>query len=308
LIAQEAQVGRRSQKKMIASLLSALRQRPLLFNGMTGGLLCAGSDAVAQQLEQQRQQQDDDDDGYQPQQRQEVVPPPPPRIVVATMSSSSSSSSPLLTTTTSCFEYDYHRVGCAGLIGMFFGGIVYPQAYAIIDAMWMGTSLTMLLKKSIFEIATVGIFVNSMSMTSRGLLQQQKEQNEQQQQQQQQQQIADTSDSTSQQQQQQQPQHQQQRTVQDVLEHVANELPTVTRNDILVWLPYNMIAFSMVPPMLRPTTTAIMEASWQTYISVRSHDYTTTTSATSGSPEMSCTPTTSTTELATTAATITATP
>jgi hypothetical protein len=36
----------------------------------------------------------------------------------------------------------------------------------------------------------------------------------------------------------------------------------------LVWLPYIMLAFSVV---LRPTmTTSVMEASWQTYISIRS--------------------------------------
>jgi Mpv17 / PMP22 family len=269
---------------MIASLLSALRQRPLLFNTMTGGILCAGSDAVAQQLEQQQQQQQQkDDNGHQHPEKQQNVPP---RIVVATMSS-----------LPACFEYDYHRVGCAGLIGMFFGGIVYPQAYALLDATWIGTSLTMLLKKSIFEIATVGIFVNSMSMTSRGLLQQQKQQ---QQQEQQQQQSPDINDSTLKKQQSQPQQLNQHRTVQDVLEHVANELPTVTRNDILVWLPYNMIAFSMVPPMLRPTTTAMMEASWQTYISVRSHDYTTaatTSTAASGTATPETSDTTATTTM-----------
>jgi hypothetical protein len=258
--------------------------------------LCAGSDAVAQQLEQkqQQQQQQKDHTGHQHPEKQQDVSP---RIVVATMSS-----------LPACFEYDYHRVGCAGLIGMFFGGIVYPQAYALLDATWIGTSLTMLLKKSIFEIATVGIFVNSISMTSRGLLQQQKQQ-QQQQEQHQQQQSPDNNHLTPNKQ---QPQPHQHRTVQDVLEHVANELPTVTRNDILVWLPYNMIAFSMVPPMLRPTTTAMMEASWQTYISVRSHDYTSTTATTttttttttaSGPPETSDTTTTTITESATATAT-----
>ena len=47
----------------------------------------------------------------------------------------------------------------------------------------------------------------------------------------------------------------------------------VTLNDARVWLPYNIIAFTFVPAYLRPTSTEFMEASWQTYISLRSHNY-----------------------------------
>jgi hypothetical protein len=104
----------------------------------------------------------------------------------------------------------------------FFGGLVYPTAYATLDLIWVGTKFSTVLKKSLVEIATVGIFVNSISMTSRGLLRGDKDHKE-------------------------------------VVQHVANELPTVTRNDCLVWLPYIMLAFSVV---LRPTmTTSVMEAS-----------------------------------------------
>jgi hypothetical protein len=39
-------------------------------------------------------------------------------------------------------------------------------------------------------------------------------------------------------------------------DHVVRELPIVTRNDVVVWLPYNLMAFSVIPPVLRPTTTA----------------------------------------------------
>jgi len=42
----------------------------------------------------------------------------------------------------------------------------------------------------------------------------------------------------------------------------------VTKNDFVVWMPYNLLAFSIIPAVLRPTTTAAMEASWQTYITV----------------------------------------
>ena len=55
--------------------------------------------------------------------------------------------------------------------------------------------------------------------------------------------------------------------------HVAHELPTVTKNDFLVWFPYNCLAFSIIPQFIRPFSTLVMEASWQGYISFRSHDF-----------------------------------
>jgi hypothetical protein len=59
----------------------------------------------------------------------------------------------------------------------------------------------------------------------------------------------------------------------EVLEHVADEIPTVTRNDLLIWGPYNLAAFSLIPIMIRPATTACCEACWQAYISLRSHNF-----------------------------------
>ena len=58
-----------------------------------------------------------------------------------------------------------------------------------------------------------------------------------------------------------------------VIQHVRDEIPTVTLNDARVWLPYNMLAFSVIPAVIRPTTTLMMEAAWQTYISLVSNDY-----------------------------------
>ena len=55
--------------------------------------------------------------------------------------------------------------------------------------------------------------------------------------------------------------------------HVWNEMFEVTVNDARVWLPYNLVAFSVIPSYLRPITTAMMESGWQTYISLKSNDY-----------------------------------
>ena len=122
------------------------------------------------------------------------------------------------------------------MIGIFFGGLVYPWAYAKLDKIWVGSSFSTVVQKSLVEIGTVGIFVNSISMSCRGLLRGDKESAE-------------------------------------VFQHVAKELPVVTRNDFFVWFPYNLLAFSTIPAFLRPTTTAMMEASWQTYISFKAHDF-----------------------------------
>ena len=121
----------------------------------------------------------------------------------------------------------------AGCIGSLFTGFVYPFAYALLDKRFVGGEFRVLLQKSLIEIVTVGITVNTVSLSARGWLQQ--------------------------------------RQPGDVFRHVMRELPAVTLNDGKVWLPYNLIAFRFLPPHIRPITTACMEAGWQTYISLRAH-------------------------------------
>ena len=133
------------------------------------------------------------------------------------------------------FQLDQRRLVTAGLVGCFVGGFVYPTAYAKLDAMFPGKHFKHVVQKSLVEIFTVGIFVNSLSIFSRGML------------------VGRSADA--------------------VALHVVDEMPRVTANDFGVWLPYNLVAFSLIPLYLRPTTTAGMEACWQTYISHRSHDY-----------------------------------
>ena len=132
-------------------------------------------------------------------------------------------------------SFRIRRILSAGCMGAFFGGWVYPQAYARLDRIWKGTNVSAVLQKSVVEIATVGIFVNSVSMTARGLL------------------VG--------------------RDMKDVAEHVVTEMPVVTLNDARVWLPYNIIAFTFIPATIRPTTTLCMEAVWQTYISLMANNY-----------------------------------
>lgn len=130
---------------------------------------------------------------------------------------------------------DIRRVYAAGILGAGFGGFVYPFCYAKLDSIFQGAAFSVILKKSIVEICTVGVFVNSVSMASRGLAQGRK--------------------------------------VKDVSSHVVSELPQVMMNDCRVWLPYNLISFTFIPIAMRPASTMLMEAAWQTYISLRSHDY-----------------------------------
>jgi hypothetical protein len=200
-------------------LFGALRQNPMLFNAITGGVLCASSDALAQQME-----------------HQETITHCSDHAITGSSTPTPSERPYLAPSMATLLRNDWSRTVGAGLIGSFFGGIVYPLAYARLDSIWVGTRLVTVIKKSLVEIATVGIFVNSISMMTRGILRGDKD-------------------------------------TQSVFQHVYTELPTITRNDFIVWMPYNMIAFSIIPAFLRPTTTAAMEASWQTYISLRAHDF-----------------------------------
>ena len=181
--------------RLLTSIVSTVRQRPTLFNGVTGGSLFAGSDAIAQEMEQKGLAVTHDKDS----------------------------------------SFNSRRFLSSIAIGGFIGGFIYPGAYKRLDRLWPKKDFGTVLKKSLVEICTVGIFVNSLSMISRGLM------------------VG--------------------RETNHVAQHTLDELPDVTKNDFCVWLPYNMVAFSVIPSFIRPTTTALMEASWQTYISHRSHDY-----------------------------------
>jgi hypothetical protein len=61
-------------------------------------------------------------------------------------------------------DFDYQRFASAGIIGILFGGFVYPYAYARLDILLPGVTVRSVLAKSLVEIARVGIFVNSVSI------------------------------------------------------------------------------------------------------------------------------------------------
>jgi len=213
---------------MTSFLMNIVRRNPLVFNAAIGGVLCASSDAIAQRLEGNSsaapQFLKENDGDLLTTSSHEPWPHLIPSVFVIESHS----------------RIDWWRVASAACIGSFFGGMVYPAAYSRLDAIWVGTRWRVVLTKSIAEIATVGILVNTVSLTTRGFAR--GDQN-----------------------------------ISQVIAHVSSQLGTVTQNDFLVWLPYNMMAFSIIPAVLRPTTTAAMEASWQTYISLCAHDYPTNT-------------------------------
>lgn len=139
-----------------SKIANALRSNPLLFNASAGGFLCASSDAVAQHLEDRVESDSMESCRNQHNRLQQKS-----HSYLATSTAASLSTS---------LHLDWIRVASAGLIGSFFGDVVYPMAYAKLDAIWVGTRFLVVFKKSLVEIATVGIFVNSISMTSRGFL------------------------------------------------------------------------------------------------------------------------------------------
>jgi hypothetical protein len=193
--------------RILYDLRRQVQRRPSVTNGVVGLVLFGASDVFAQQLETAQEET-----------RKHKNENPMSLVRVPTMD-----------------ELDLRRLLCAGALGAFFAGSVYPFAYRQLDSIWKGNDLLSICKKSIAEIFTVGIFANSVSMACRGVLK--------------------GNDPNQ------------------VMSHVANEMPSVTLNDIRVWFPYNMVAFGIIPASVRPATTSLMEACWQTYISLRSNDY-----------------------------------
>ena len=140
------------------------------------------------------------------------------------------------TTTGAVASLDHWRCAGAVVLGIVLGGGVYPAAYRQLDRWLPGRSWRTVVVKSAVEIATVGMAVNTASLVGRALWQ---------------------------------GTH----TQQQVAHHVVTEIPRVTVMDAHVWFPYNVVAFGFIPLHMRPLTTAGMEAAWQTYISLRAHDY-----------------------------------
>ena len=232
--------------------LTAVRSNPYAFNSVTGFSLFSGSDAIAQKLETEKDrrrllmnneneiatnftsERDENDDSSS---KCNAVSDSraSENNVPGTNASDGNKTGTMATSCTKILDFDSRRLLSAGAIGVFFGGFVYPFAYAKLDALWKGVTIVTTLKKSLLEIATVGIFVNSISISTRGLL------------------VG--------------------RDTKDVAKHTIEEMPGVTVNDARVWLPYNIVCFSVIPIYIRPATTSLMEACWQTYISLCSHNY-----------------------------------
>ena len=52
------------------------------------------------------------------------------------------------------------------------------------------------------------------------------------------------------------------------LAQVNNEIAQVISHDLRLWPLYDLLCFSVIPPAMRPTATAIMSTAWATYLSV----------------------------------------
>lgn len=226
--------------------ITAIRSNPYAFNSVTGFSLFTGSDALAQKLETENNRllMEKNENAIAQKNDTSEIDSGDDNHSTSTAnqgtrkSTNIRESGAMATSSTKIFDLttlDSRRLLSAGACGVLFAGFVYPFAYAKLDALWKGVTIITTLKKSLLEIATVGIFVNSISISTRGLL------------------VG--------------------KDAEKVVEHTIQEMPGVTVNDAKVWLPYNIMAFSVIPIYMRPATTSLMEACWQTYISLCSHNY-----------------------------------
>ena len=137
-------------------------------------------------------------------------------------------------------HFDVRRCSSAGILGACLSCGLYPAGYGAIDRLWKKQDLVSLVQKSVVEIFTVGLCANSISMLVRGMIPPK-------------------------------GQSKPSRSLIQVLTHIKDELPEITKHDFSLWFPYNMAAFGLVPPHVRPITTALVDAVWQTYMSLRSN-------------------------------------
>ncbi|EOD16111.1 hypothetical protein EMIHUDRAFT_449480 [Emiliania huxleyi CCMP1516] len=126
------------------------------------------------------------------------------------------------------------RPGAAAL-GAFFSGLVYPRVYAVLDARWPGTTARAVCSKTAADIALLGTVGNSFSIGCRLRIGGEQ--------------------------------------LPEVLVALRDTMPAVLLNELRVWLPYNLLAFRLVPTPVRPATTSLVTLCWQVYISWTAHHH-----------------------------------
>ena len=130
-------------------------------------------------------------------------------------------------------EADSWRCASAAAVGVGFGAFAYPIAYRVLDSRWPGSSMRAVVTKALAEVATLGTVGNAGSIGARGFLEG--------------------------------------RGSSAVSTQLWHEMPAVLLNELRVWLPYNVVAFALIPAHLRPGATMLVEACWVTYISLVAH-------------------------------------
>jgi hypothetical protein len=134
---------------------------------------------------------------------------------------------------TSDAPFESRRCASAAVVGTAFSALIYPNVYRLLDARWPEATLRAVVSKSLAEVATLGTFGNAGSIGSRVLLE-----------------GAGCAAARDQ---------------------VTREMFFVLRNELRIWLPWNVFMFAFVPPFLRPGSTMFVEAGWTTYLSVVAH-------------------------------------
>mmetsp|Transcript_5985 Transcript_5985/g.19964 ORF Transcript_5985/g.19964 Transcript_5985/m.19964 type:complete len:198 (-) Transcript_5985:43-636(-) len=130
---------------------------------------------------------------------------------------------------------DVRRAAGAAALGAFFSGLVYPRVYAVLDARWPGTTARAVCSKTAADIALLGTVGNSFSIGCRLRIGGEQ--------------------------------------LPEVLVALRDTMPAVLLNELRVWLPYNLLAFRLVPTPVRPATTSLVTLCWQVYISWTAHHH-----------------------------------
>lgn len=193
--------------RVLNDLTRQIQLRPNVSNGIVGLVLFGTSDVFAQQLEK-AQGEARENSG---------------KTLLSLVSLPTSDG------------IDMRRFLSAAFTGACFGGAIYPFAYRRLEGVFQGKDFLSICKKSVLEIFTLGVFANTVSMASRGVLKG--------------------------------------HDPNQVMAHVTRQLPKVTLHDFGVWFPYNLVLFGFVPMSVRPAATSLMDTCWQTYISLQSNDY-----------------------------------
>jgi len=162
--------------------------------------------------------------------------------VPATSATSSAAIAAVVPTGGGAISFDKHRLSSAALLGCVWSGICVPAVYSFVESLFPGRSAKKIFLKMLVTCSILSTVGNYVTMLARRLMMLFAPGG-----------ISDLGKRAS---------------IIACVQNCNEDIPEVIADDLKIWPLYDIACYSIVPPSLRPITTALMSSVWATYMSV----------------------------------------